>query len=123
MNLGDNVIQGIGIDIVELKRIEVAMQKRSFIERVLTLSERERYDQLKLNKRQVEFLAGHWAAKEAFAKATGNGIGKKYGFQDIEIYYTDLGQPQLQVASFDATLFLSISHADNYAVAQVVIEK
>src|SRR5690625_5305151 len=80
-----DMIKGIGIDIIELNRIEESVHKNErFIKRILTDKELDVYNHLQRKRRKLEFLAGRFAAKEAFAKATGRGIGK-LSFQHIEI--------------------------------------
>ena len=73
------------------------------------------------NGRKIEFLAGRFAAKEAYSKAVGTGIGKELSFLDIEIETDALGKPF--IAKPDITGFISISHSRDYAVAQVIIEE
>lgn len=116
------VIKGIGIDIIELNRIEKSIQKNErIVERILTKKERERYEALSNKRRQVEFLAGRFAAKEAFAKAKGTGIGK-LSFQHIEIIANEQGAPKIKAKGHSSEkLFVSISHSDTYAIAQVII--
>lgn len=119
---GDIVIKGIGIDIIELDRIKQSIQKNErIVDRILTKKERQRYEALTNKRRQVEFLAGRFAAKEAFAKANGTGIGK-LSFQHIEIIPNEQGAPQIFAKGYLAEkLFVSISHSDTYAIAQVII--
>lgn len=115
------MIKGIGIDIIELKRIEDLIKKqKKFSERILTKGERETYLRLS-ERRKIEFLAGRFAAKEAFSKAYGTGIGRELSFQDIEIMTDDKGKPVI-VKPFSKGVHLSISHSEAYAVAQVIIE-
>lgn len=116
------MISGIGIDIIELERIERAVRRnRRFVHRILTEKEREIYESYERPKRKLEFLAGRFAAKEAFAKATGKGIGK-LSFQQIEILTDEFGAPKMAVEGFQKEkIFLSISHSKQYAVAQVII--
>jgi|SRR5690625_4515078 len=116
------MIKGIGVDLIELERIERSLKKnKRIVERILTPAERKVYDHLKQTRRKVEFLAGRFAAKEAFAKATGKGIGK-LSFQHIEILADQNGAPKLAVQGYKSdNLFISISHSDHYAIAQVVI--
>ncbi|MFU0789218.1 holo-ACP synthase [Virgibacillus proomii] len=118
------MIKGIGIDIIELYRIKQNLERNCrFIERILTPKEREIYASLKTDKRKVEFVAGRFAAKEAFSKAAGTGIGK-LSFQDMEVQILKSGAPHLYVKGFEQTnLFLSISHTREYAAAQVIIEE
>lgn len=115
-------IVGVGIDIVELARIERLLEKNErFVNRVFTAWERTRLSQLR-GQRKVEFAGGRFAAKEAFVKATGTGISKEFGFQDIEVRALDSGKPHIIVPENRWVIHLSISHSDTYAVAQVILE-
>lgn len=72
--------------------------------------------------------SGFWAAKEAFSKALGVGIGAECGFHDILIYKSKKGAPRLKISKklldkFNiADLSLSITHDGEYAIAVVAIE-
>lgn len=115
------MIKGIGIDIVEISRISELLQKQGkFPERILTEKERAVFESLTGN-RKAEYLAGRFAAKEAFSKAAGTGIGKELSFLDIEIETTQSGQPFIS-KPYSEGVHLSISHSREYAAAQVVIE-
>ncbi len=117
-----NMIIGTGIDIVELQRIEEAMNRhRSFIKRILSEKEAKFFQTLS-DRRKVEFLAGRFAAKEAFAKAVGTGIGKQLSWQDIEVLPDSNGKPMLRANKALGHVHLSISHSKEYAVANVIIE-
>lgn len=113
------MIYGIGIDITELKRIEERPDRLA--QRILTPDEREVFSACR-GKRKVEYLAGRFAAKEAYAKACGCGIGKHLSFQDMEILNTAAGKPMLSAKGDSRVLHISISHSRDYACAQVVIE-
>ncbi|HLR92113.1 MAG TPA: holo-ACP synthase [Atopostipes sp.] len=116
------MIQGIGIDLVELERIEAALSRReNFYTRILTEKEQMHFRQLSKH-RQVEFLAGRFAAKEAFSKALGTGIGSQLSFQDIEILPSEVNKPIAVSKVFSGTIHLSISHSKTYAIAQVILE-
>ena len=116
------MIKGIGIDIVEINRIKNLLERQQkIIDRVLTANERDHYQTLS-ERRRIEFLAGRFAAKEAFSKAFGSGIGQDLSFQDIEIKYDHKGKPII-IKPYSEGVHLSISHSEHYAVAQVVIEK
>lgn len=117
------MILGIGVDIVELDRIKQLLEKNSrFLQRVLTEKEQEKAKELSRHRR-VEYVAGRFAAKEAFSKANGTGIGK-IGFQQIEILNLSNGAPQMEVEGIEGlSVHLSISHCKEYAVAQVLLEK
>mgnify|MGYP000986316248 CR=1 FL=1 len=115
------MILGHGIDIEELASIQEAVEKRAnFPLRVLTARELERYTSLK-GRKQFEYLAGRWSAKEAFAKAIGTGIGK-LSFQDLEVLNDDKGAPYFNQAPFSGKIWLSISHTEEYVTASVILE-
>ncbi|WLR51051.1 holo-ACP synthase [Bacillus tianshenii] len=115
------MIKGIGLDIVELQRIKRMVEKERFVLRILTNQEREKFQKLE-GHRKVEFLAGRFAAKEAYAKAVGTGIGANLSFQDIEILNNEYGKPILYHKSKEI-VHVSITHSQEYAAAQVIIEE
>lgn len=115
-------IKGVGIDAVELSRIQEAMEKTPHIvQRVLTPEEQAVFDTLS-EKRQVEYLAGRFAAKEAYAKALGTGIGKNVSFQDVMVLNDPKGQPKLRTSNLDQAQ-ISITHTTKDAYAVVIIEE
>lgn len=104
---------GLGIDIVKVDRITQVDQFADFL-----LSHREKEIYLtKGNKK--EFLAGRFAAKEAFLKANHKGIGDII-LRNIEVLYGEHGEP---VIHFEGKVYteVSISHEREYAVAVVQI--
>lgn len=118
------MIKGIGIDIIELSRIKKGLERNEkLVDRILTKEEKKIYTCLSSSSRKVEFTAGRFAAKEAYAKALGTGLGK-LSFQDIEILPDSAGAPELKAEhQQNLRVFVSISHSREYAVAQVVIEE
>ena len=117
-----SMIVGHGIDIEELASIENAVTRREgFAKRVLTPKEMERFASLK-GRRQIEYLAGRWSAKEAFSKAMGTGIGK-LTFQDLEVLNNERGAPYFSQAPFSGKIWLSISHTDQFVTASVILEE
>ncbi|WP_033826924.1 holo-ACP synthase [Bacillus andreraoultii] len=115
------MIKGIGMDIVEIERMnDLLLRNERIKERVLTESEKKVLETLPF-KRKVEFIAGRFAAKEAFSKAYGTGIGKDLSFQDIEVTTDERGKPYI-VKPFREGVHLSITHSKHYALAQVIIE-
>ncbi|MDY3983018.1 MAG: holo-ACP synthase [Veillonellaceae bacterium] len=122
---------GLGTDIIEINRIERACRKESFCKRVFTGAELA-YAASR-HKQKMASLAGIFAAKEAFVKALG--LGMRLGsWQDMEVVHTNLGAPVLKVKDTfkeelekrfgkAPSLYLSISHSQAYAVAQIIIEK
>lgn len=116
------LIQGIGIDLVELPRIEkIILEKPSFVKRVLTPNEATIFASLSA-RRKIEFLGGRFACKEAYSKALGTGIGST-SFQDIEVLNNDLGAPYVAQSTYDGPIFVSITHTENTAMAQIILEK
>lgn len=118
-----NVIKGIGIDIIELDRVKNSLERNNrLVERVLTEKEIVEFNQISSETRKIEFFAGRFSVKEAYAKANGTGIGK-LSFKDIEVSKNQLGAPQITVRNQgDERIFVSISHSNNYVVTQVIIE-
>lgn len=115
------MIYGIGIDIVEIKRIQDTYQRQpKLAERILTETEFEIFQSYNGRKR-LEFLAGRFAAKEAYAKAFGTGIGEKLSWHDMQILPDEKGKPIIHGSS-DWIMHVSISHSKEYAVAQVILE-
>ncbi|RKP48809.1 holo-[acyl-carrier-protein] synthase [Cohnella endophytica] len=129
------MIVGIGLDVVELARMEKLLSGaagRRFVERVLTAREREHLSNLR-PRRALEYVSGRFAAKEAVVKALGCGIGAKVGFHDIEVLPDALGKPigVLSKASMERlgwkdqayTLHIAITHERSLAAATALIEK
>jgi holo-[acyl-carrier protein] synthase len=104
-----NVI-GIGIDIVEIKRVA---QKESVWKRFLTSNELDKANSFE-DERKHEFIAGIWAAKEAILKASN---GKKISYENIEIIKDEFGKPSAIVENKKDEYMISISHEKQYAVA------
>ena len=117
------LITGIGLDIVELERI-AKLDERSdkFRLRILTAKELELYESLQPH-RKIEFLAGRFSAKEAFAKARGTGIGNGCRFEQIEILPEPSGKPVLSFDGKAVAGFVSITHTNTVAAAQVILMK
>ncbi|SFB38825.1 holo-[acyl-carrier protein] synthase [Lentibacillus halodurans] len=118
------MIKGIGIDMIELDRIQHNMrQNNRFADRILTYKEKTVLETLTNERRRVEYLAGRFTAKEAFSKAVGSGIGK-LSFKHIEVTSNTYGAPEMNVAGYeDWHIFVSVTHSRDYAVAQVVLEE
>lgn len=127
MELGESqlllmkMIVGHGIDIEELASIESAVTRHEgFAKRVLTAKEMERFTSLK-GRRQIEYLAGRWSAKEPFLRQ-GNGY-ENIGFQDLEVLNNERGAPYFSQAPFSGRIWLSISHTDQFVTASVILEE
>ena len=115
------MIAGIGLDIVELDRIaKLDAASSKFRSRILTSEELQIYDGL-TNHRRIEFLAGRFAGKEAYAKANGTGIGAACNFTDIAILPEVSGKPVLYFKENKVAGFVSITHTKTVAAAQVIL--
>lgn len=105
-----------GIDIIEIERIKSAFNKyKNFAGRIFTEDEIRRFAE---NGCRFEILAGMFAAKEAFSKYLGTGIGKT-AFRDIEVCHNANGSPYIRLRGVKSDASVSISHCRKYAVAFV----
>ncbi len=122
-------IFGIGIDVIEVERIEEAIEDSGdrFLQRVFTADERF-YCQKQ--KRPVIHFAARWAAKEAVAKALGTGIGEVLAWQDMEVSRLPSGEPEMTLRGGGrqfveehgiTQIKISLTHARNYAAANAVV--
>ena len=85
------MILGTGIDLCAVGRIEKAIERPRFLERLYTEAERRRISAAS-GLRRGEIAAGLFAAKEAVAKALGTGFDG-FGFADIEVTPDVAGRP------------------------------
>lgn len=109
------MILGIGIDVVDAERVSEKIATRILGEREL-----EEYGHANDKK---QFLASHFAVKEAFFKALGTGL-RDFSFRDVELVHDKLGKP---VLLFHRDVHFNFAHVslshDNVTVAMVVLEK
>ena len=83
-------ILGIGVDVVNNRRIQPLIKNQNFIKRTFGPNE------LKFSKNKVNrtnFFAKRFAAKEALSKSFGTGIRDNLSFKDIEILNDKMGKP------------------------------
>ncbi|MDI6786700.1 MAG: holo-ACP synthase [bacterium] len=121
------MIEGLGVDVIEVKRIKEATLrwKDHFLKRVFTKKELA-YCQKKPNIYQ--HLAARFAAKEAVLKAFGVGLGKIH-LKDIEVIRNHYGKPDInllgQAKQFinKGKLLVTLSHCKEYAIAQAIYQK
>lgn len=121
----------VGTDIVEVSRIKRAVERtgQAFLDRVFTQSEQEYC--LSGGRVRYESLAARFAAKEAYSKAIGTGVGQCAQLQEIEVCRAESGKPFLVLSGttleyFKSTfpgaeLDISVSHTRSLATATVVI--
>lgn len=87
------MILGIGVDLVDMRRIERLLEKfgERFIQKVFTKQERA---YASLSPHPLQVYANRFAAKEAAAKALGTGM-RGIGWKEIEISRAPSGAPSL----------------------------
>ena len=124
------MIYGIGVDLVEIDRMERAITRSGprLVERLYTPGERAYCGAKRF---PYPCFAARFACKEAFLKALGTGLRKHMRWRDIEVRRDPLGRPLLHLhgylrercaAAGIRHIHLSLSHSAGHAVAQVVLE-
>lgn len=106
----------IGVDIVEFAQIKEKINDR-FIRRILSINELKRYDSISNVQRKLEYIAGRFAAKEAYTK-----VYKKFetplNFVDVEVLTDEFGAPYIKSKYMpEDVVKVSISHSKNYVIA------
>ena len=124
-------IVGIGVDIIENKRIKNSLKNLNFKKRIYSTKE---LAQSSLSKNKVGFFSKRFAAKEAFAKALGTGFRGNLNFKDIEIVNDKKGKPyylkskkiskiihkNFNIKKYNC--FLSISDEKDHSTAFTIIQ-
>jgi holo-[acyl-carrier protein] synthase len=124
------MIVGIGVDIVEVPRVQRLLSRYGdrFAARTLSVPEWAGY---RTSRNPALYLASRFAAKEAFAKAMGTGLRSPVSLTSIGITHDEQGKPQLQLEGDLERLLaargieqrhLTLSHERSLACAFVVLE-
>lgn len=123
------MILGLGIDLVEVKRIEAALAKgERFTRRLFTEGETAYCTR---HKEPARHFAARFAAKEAGMKALGTGWSNGVGWKDFEVRHDPHGRPHLFVTGRAAEIaktigathaVISLAHDGGVATAVVVFE-
>ena len=125
-----------GTDIIEVNRIQKAMQDENFKARVFTDVEIEYCE--KFGDKKYEHYAARFAGKEAIFKAISPKLTSKYdiGWKNIEIQRTEDGRPIVSIIRDaegkladlvekmkEETLIIdvSLSHLESYAIATATV--
>jgi len=114
---------GIGIDLIEIERIEKSMAKTRFLTRFFGEGELSEY---RARGKRSSYIAANFCAKEAFSKAIGTGI-RDFELKEVELLRDHLGKPYLVfsgraaklVEEMGLTFETSVSHTKHYATAVV----
>lgn len=123
-------VAGVGIDLESVSRVREAVQRHgdAFLEKVFS---REEIELCRSRGAHVwESFAARWAAKEAFSKALGTGIGANVGFTDFSVLSEANGAPRIVLSPHgDRALknagaekaLVSLTHTANFAEAVVIL--
>ena len=125
------MIYGIGIDLIEIERMQRAITRTGarLIERLYTDVEQ---DYCCTQHPPYACYAARFAAKEAFLKALGTGLRQHMSWRDMEVWRDDLGKPSLRLYGYlherciveeIRYIHLSLSHSVTCAIAQVILER
>lgn len=88
------MIFGIGVDVLEMKRITKTLERfgSRFVDHLLMPAERE---QLAKTQRPARFIAMRFAAKEAIVKAMGTGFAHGVWIRDVGVVQNPWGKPEV----------------------------
>jgi holo-[acyl-carrier protein] synthase len=122
-------ILGMGMDIVETRRIAESIERFGdrFLKRVFLEGETAYAMGMKFPHLH---LAARFAAKEAISKAFGTGIGREMGWRDLEIVREASGAPRVRLHGRAEAyakerkveaVHISLSHTADYGAASAVI--
>ena len=98
-------IYGIGTDIIEISRIEKAINQTSLFRRKV-YTEKE-IEHIEKKRHPYASYAGRFAAKEAVSKALGTGI-RGFSLLDIEVLRDELGKPYVKLYGNAREIFLKL---------------
>ena len=125
------MILGLGSDMIDIRRIEQAMERfgERFLERIFTDAERRKCDR---RANRSASYARRFAAKEACSKALGTGIRQGVWWRDMGVVNLPGGRPTMQLtggalarlealtpAGHEARIDLSIT--DDWPLAQAFV--
>lgn len=125
---GTNVL-GVGLDLESADRVRKAIERHgdAFLKKVFTPDEIS-FCRARGNAQWASFAA-RWAAKEAFSKALGTGIGAAFAMTDAGVVNDDLGAPAFTLSPRAESAIrergasralVSLSHTDDTAAAVVI---
>ena len=125
------MIIGLGIDIIDTRRIEKTIKKYGYRFKKRCFS----VDEIKRSESKVHLInsyAKRYAAKEACSKALGTGLARGVFWKDIEVVNNKYGKPSIilhnralkvlkSITKKNYDIDISLSDEKNYAVANVII--
>lgn len=123
------MITGIGLDVIEVERVQQKIEKEQGFRELVFGPEEIAYCEPKAHK--FEHYAARFAAKEAFFKALGTGWANGTAYNEVIVLGDDAGKPEIHLKGQTAETLLnvdlskvkvSISHLKNIAAAVVIME-
>ena len=123
------MIAGIGTDLCRIDRMEKSLSSPAFCRNIFSAEEWAHLETLG-EKRRLESAAAAFAAKEAFLKALGLGLGG-LAFGDICVLHEESGRPYFAprgkakdlLCERGLTAHLSLTHENGLALAFVLLER
>ncbi len=112
----------VGIDCVDIVRIEKSIEIQGFLERIFSKDELSMFAKRKMNPQTI---AANFAAKEAFSKSLGTGI-RGFKLKEVSVLRDELGAPYIELTgnaaeiAGDTQFTVSITHTDTIATAIVI---
>ena len=124
-------IYGIGVDIVEVARMEEKISNDNFAKKLLTSSEYNVYISIETITERARFASKCWAVKEAFVKAMGTGFTGIFNKKDVAYGSSGDARPyielsnaaELEVIKLNLKTNLSVSDEVSNVVAFVIVER
>ena len=124
-------ILGIGVDLIQNKRIKSLINNKIFIDRTFGKNEKRLAKKI---SNKANYFAKRFAAKEALVKTFGTGFRNNINLKDIEILNDKLGKPyynkskkindiiykRFKIKKYN--LFLSISDEKDYSIAFAILQ-
>lgn len=126
------IVLGIGVDIIKSSRFERLLTTRttSFSQRLSKRILHPKYELPRFEsmtpQRQVQFLTGSWAAKEAVFKTLDVEYQEKFNFNEWYRHHDSKGKPFIWNDNYklpSEEFHLSISHDDSLIIATVLRQR
>ncbi len=122
------MIVGIGVDCTSVSRLAASIQRAHFVQRVFGPAEQALLESR--GSRAAQTAAANFAAKEAFLKAVGTGLGG-FDLADVQAVRRESGAPEYHFSGSAAEYMekqglrahLSLTHEGDLATAFCVLEK
>ena len=131
------MILGVGIDLVDIFRINDILEKYpdQFAKRVLGKKELSTYENIlhsdvRSKEKSNRFIAKRLAAKEAVSKAFGTGLRGQISLKRIEVLNDNLGKPYVVLSPlkdkytlpYFKKIHISLTDEKNFAQAIAILE-